>query len=1059
MKKTIIMFLLGLVFVLTGCGRGESGDGGIDGSGQTSISGTAAVGAPIVNTKIFVQGKNGNRSQTSTDALGRFSVDVSRLSPPYIVKTTTPNGAEIFSISHEHGLVNVHPLSDLVTRNVIATRGKNIADIFNNGEELIDPPNTENISASSDAIKRLLSVAYQTFSVNSQFNLIHSEFNADGSGFDSLLDFTQVVISLNKVELTLTDPVSGIESILIDGLELGHDFSVADTQAPSIPPSLTAYASSNSSVKLVWASSSDNVGVAGYKIRRQTDGPTIIATVPMTTFEDSGLTKNKEYCYSIEAFDGAGNSSGESDEVCATTLDNSDVSAPAALSSVIAVPLSFSTIDLDWAASSEIDVIAYRVYRKVGSDKVKLSTVLSPGYKHQLLDANTQYCYEITAVDAANNESPSNGEICATTANKDVLEVDNIPPVTVALPKGGSYDSIKQVQLVCADFGGSGCKATYYTLNGKEPTEFSTRYTGPIVLTANASLKFYSADNDGNAESVNTETYTISIPDPKNRSDYHLEVVHTDADGLVSSSVNGINCGEFCEADFVKDSSIVLTATHSEGLKPLWIGCEPSSENECTAVMDRDRRVLVSFVTQTSESADNDSFATAQLVLDSSIITGYLNTTNDVDFYKIDVTTQGTFKVSSAHPTLNHYLHLYNQQQQPITNTYGTAPVLTQTLSPAVYYVRVAAVGNGVSLDEPYTLKFEGTVMGGMSPDANEENDLFNSAVLVESAGSMQGYLDTINDPDFFKIVVAAQGTFKVSSAHPTHNHYLHLYNEQQQVITNTYGTAPVLTQTLSSGVYYIRVHPVNNGHDLNVPYSLTFAGTVMGETSPDVYEQNDLFSSALLVESAGSVQGYMDTIDDPDFFKIVVDAQGTFKVSSAHPTHNHYLHLYNEQQQAITSTYGMAPVLTQTLSSGVYYIRVHPVNNGHDLNVPYTLTFAGTVMGETSPDANEENDLFSSATAINIGDTINGYLDTVNDPDYFQFSVSTDGSYMLSSAHANERHYIQLYNEAQQLVASTSGTAPQLLRTLTLGNYYVKIIPVNSYDLNVAYSLKIEAQ
>ncbi|MDH5694320.1 MAG: hypothetical protein OEZ47_14585, partial [Gammaproteobacteria bacterium] len=232
MEKIIKILLTGIVFLIYGCGAGESGDGGIDGSGQTSLSGTAAVGVALKNTKIFVQGKNGNRAQTKTDSFGKFNVNVSSLTPPYIIKTTSPTGKDIFSISHDHGLVNVHPLSDLVTRNVTKIIGKNISEIFNNGQELVDPPSKEDINISSAGIQNLLSVAYKTFSVNDQFDLIHSEFNADGAGFDGLLDYTNVTISVNAVNITLTDPITGIQSKLVENLDLGHDFSVSDTQAP-----------------------------------------------------------------------------------------------------------------------------------------------------------------------------------------------------------------------------------------------------------------------------------------------------------------------------------------------------------------------------------------------------------------------------------------------------------------------------------------------------------------------------------------------------------------------------------------------------------------------------------------------------------------------------------------------------------------------------------------------------------------------------------------------------------------------------------------------------------
>lgn len=53
---------------------------------------------------------------------------------------------------------------------------------------------------------------------------------------------------------------------------------------------------------------------------------------------------------------------------------------------------------------------------------------------------------------------------------------------------------------------------TYYTHNGSTPTTGSTRYTAPITLSANTTLKFFSADLAGNQETVRTERYTIATP-------------------------------------------------------------------------------------------------------------------------------------------------------------------------------------------------------------------------------------------------------------------------------------------------------------------------------------------------------------------------------------------------------------------------------------------------------------------------------------------------------------------------------------------------------------------
>ena len=93
--------------------------------------------------------------------------------------------------------------------------------------------------------------------------------------------------------------------------------NVSDTQAPTIPTGLTAAPVSSSQIKLAWAASTDNVGVAGYHVYR---GGTQIATTSTTTYVDTGLVGSTTYSYRVSAFDAAGNVSAQSGPVQVATL-------------------------------------------------------------------------------------------------------------------------------------------------------------------------------------------------------------------------------------------------------------------------------------------------------------------------------------------------------------------------------------------------------------------------------------------------------------------------------------------------------------------------------------------------------------------------------------------------------------------------------------------------------------------------------------------------------------------------------------------------------------------
>jgi hypothetical protein len=67
------------------------------------------------------------------------------------------------------------------------------------------------------------------------------------------------------------------------------DSSPADTTPPSAPTRLRLSASQ---INLAWTASTDNVGVAGYRVYRN---GAQVATTAATSFQDTGLTANTTY--------------------------------------------------------------------------------------------------------------------------------------------------------------------------------------------------------------------------------------------------------------------------------------------------------------------------------------------------------------------------------------------------------------------------------------------------------------------------------------------------------------------------------------------------------------------------------------------------------------------------------------------------------------------------------------------------------------------------------------------------------------------------------------------
>ena len=91
----------------------------------------------------------------------------------------------------------------------------------------------------------------------------------------------------------------------------------SDTQAPTAPTNLVATGVTRGEIDLTWTASTDDVGVAGYRIFR--NGTQVGTASTYASFQDLGLTASTSYTYRVRAFDAAGNTSGDSSAATGTT--------------------------------------------------------------------------------------------------------------------------------------------------------------------------------------------------------------------------------------------------------------------------------------------------------------------------------------------------------------------------------------------------------------------------------------------------------------------------------------------------------------------------------------------------------------------------------------------------------------------------------------------------------------------------------------------------------------------------------------------------------------------
>jgi len=101
--------------------------------------------------------------------------------------------------------------------------------------------------------------------------------------------------------------------------------------------------------------------------------------------------------------------------------------------------------------------------------------------------------------------------------------VDVTPAAAVEAPvfsvAEGNYTEDQTVTITCATTGTD----IFYTLDGSDPTDESTPYSAPIVISETTTLKAIAYDGDNNTSAITTATYTINKPDVPNAKAYGTE--------------------------------------------------------------------------------------------------------------------------------------------------------------------------------------------------------------------------------------------------------------------------------------------------------------------------------------------------------------------------------------------------------------------------------------------------------------------------------------------------------------------------------------------------------
>jgi len=209
-------FLSIICLALAACGGGGSGGapagGGGGGATPTMVSGIAAIGTPLASAAVTLKDQNGVSKLATTDANGAFSIDITGLMRPFLLKVVSSGGTTtLFSAASSGGTANIHPFTDLAVQAYYQALGTTASGAFAGASSSTLLPSQTDLGNLATALNNVLGPGLQKVGVSNAgaFNIFSTPFTANGNGFDLLVHNASITgLTFHIVTGTLTQDVT-----------------------------------------------------------------------------------------------------------------------------------------------------------------------------------------------------------------------------------------------------------------------------------------------------------------------------------------------------------------------------------------------------------------------------------------------------------------------------------------------------------------------------------------------------------------------------------------------------------------------------------------------------------------------------------------------------------------------------------------------------------------------------------------------------------------------------------------------------------------------------------
>lgn len=325
------------------------------------------------------------------------------------------------------------------------------------------------------------------------------QYRLNSGGWQSLGNVLSINLTGLSAATAYTFEVRARDGAANLGVVSSGTFTTLDTAAPSAPGTPVFSNVAMNSATASWTAASDNIGVTGHEFRLNAGSWQAIGNV--LSINLTALSAATSYNFQVRAKDAA-NNVGTSSSGSFTTLDTAAPSIPAGLTA--SAPNS-STVNLGWtSATDNVAVAGYKVFR----NGTQIATSSNASYTDSALSGSTTYTYNVSAYDAAGNNSAQSGGASVTTP-------DTIAPST---PTGLAASAVSPTQVnlswnASSDSGGSGLAGYRVYRNGAQLAAI-TAASFADTAAAGGTVYSYTVVAYDNAGNVSAQSSAVSVATP-----------------------------------------------------------------------------------------------------------------------------------------------------------------------------------------------------------------------------------------------------------------------------------------------------------------------------------------------------------------------------------------------------------------------------------------------------------------------------------------------------------------------------------------------------------------